>query len=298
MKAKGQDRPAARLSPGMPAVVALHALLDAQHLELDRLAGRLLMKRTAVETVHDFRTVLRRCLGLYRIFRHHLAVSDQQMEARLKSLARAMAPLRDWDVWIELLHDETLHSILLSHPSGALFLQDQRRERRRLAAEAMARVRRILTPAFRQRLRTPWRPPVRSRRAQTPIARLGTRQLARMADKLRRQPEDIVRVDIERMHDVRKALRKIRHLAELLETALPPAGQKLGRAARKGERPLGQVRDIDLALARLRARGDALARRLTLKLHRRRAERLSRGQRAWTKFLRKGWSKRLADASP
>lgn len=298
MKAKAKARrppagpPAATLTPDTPALVALHGLLHTQHRALDRLAVRL-VTRTDADTVHDFRTALRRCLGLYKIFRQHLDVSDRLMEAQLKSLARALAPLRDWDVWMELMADPDFRAIVYRNPAGLAFLRDQRRERQRLARVSVERVRRVLTGEFRRRLRRTWRPSVPQRRARTPIVRLGTRQLAAMAGKLHKHPADIVRADLDRMHEVRKALRRIRHMVELLEPALPPAARKLGRAARKGERPLGQVRDIDLALARLETRADALARRLILVLRHRRSRLLARGQRAWKRFRRRAWARRL-----
>lgn len=235
------QRPVAAGGPavvaGLPGYLALHAgrALEA----VTRTDGDL-----SVELVHDARTSLRRLRATLRTL-PDLVEDEEAVEASLQHLALRLGTVRDADV-LEELFAEALDRLAADGAASAGFGMA-----RALLRTTLARLRRRAVDACLREAEEPtWTEGVAVLRGfveeppEAPVveaeAVLGAAE-RRTVERLRAADGEVAA-----LHAARKAAKRWRYAAELLED-VPTAATHLERAQHLQEL-LGQVQDLEIAL--------------------------------------------------
>jgi CHAD domain-containing protein len=256
----------------------------------------------SVKALHDIRVALRRMRSLAVTFAKLDKGFLDQLDQRTSKVCDRMGDARDLDVWIELFR-----SMLKEGGLDAFSLRDRRaalgmlrRERTRLAADALScgmfrRVKKML----REYLRT--RRPARRKEVPPPEAFVARRMLAvrgLIEDRHRR----VGHFSKGPAHDLRRAGRRMRYLAEFFAPRLGPACIRAGKWITKAQAALGKVHDCDSALELSKDLPSGSARAAVRKeLGKRRAAQLRKFKTAWRHYadrrLQKAWRARLEAAA-
>ncbi|HEY2397468.1 MAG TPA: CHAD domain-containing protein [Solirubrobacteraceae bacterium] len=274
-----RERQFALLPADRPAEGLRRIALGQLDLTLELLDGEIERERAAT-AVHDTRKALKRLRALMRLLEKELPPRSFAVEnACLRDMARRLAAARDAEVMLG-----TLEQLLSRHPrklgrrrSLARLRQQLAAERDRAAADAMlgdAAARRAVIEELRaSRARVlQWRLPER------PGMELASEGLGRIYRQGRKRHRRAARGRGERtraMHEWRKRVKDLRHVAEMLDRRDPVGcgdrgrrggtgrGRKLREAARirrlaKRADALGEVlgEDHDLAVFAERIRSD------------------------------------------
>jgi CHAD domain-containing protein len=256
----------------------------------------------SVEALHDIRVALRRMRSLAATFFDLNKKFLDRLDRRASKVCDRMGGARDLDVWIELFR-----SMLKAGGLEDVALRDRRavlavfrRERTRLAADALAcgtfrRVKAMLGKHLRQ--------PVPARRKPTlpPAAFVARRMLAvrRLIEERHRRVGNFSR---DPAHDLRRAGRRLRYLAEFFAPRLGPACVRAGHWITKAQAALGKVHDCDSALELSQDLPSGAARAaVRTALKRRRTAQLRKFKTAWRHYadrrLQKAWLARLEAAA-
>jgi CHAD domain-containing protein len=229
-----------------PYLAARLRTLDAR---LERAAERVLLA-TDAEAVHDLRVALRRSRTLLEAGRAVFGrFHTDEVRRALADLQQATGALRDEEVLIGIL--ESLH---LEGATIEAWLAARRRRQKRLGwmvrrairGGALARARTLLSALLAFRVK-----PSRERR----VAKLARRSVGRAVRNMERCRASSD--DVEGLHRLRIAYKRLRYTAEAFAEVLPrELGTGLARTASIFQARLGQVHDLDVALASVaRARG-------------------------------------------
>ena len=218
------------------------------------------------EAVHDLRVALRRTrtvleLGRSVLGRYHA----DEVRRELRDVQRATGDLRDEEVL-----DELVASLGVAHPDVDRWLDAHRRRERHLRrvlvralrAGELDRGRRLLQSMLAFRVK-----PERDRRLPK-FALRAVERARRDVDGHRGAPLD----DALALHELRIACKRLRYTIETFSDALGPAENELCARATELQKRLGDLHDVDVAVAAVRrSRGlgqeasfallDALARR-------------------------------------
>lgn len=202
------------------------------------------------EAIHDLRVAIRRLRTMLKLARpiYGRFLADAARRA-LTQVQKATGDLRDEEVL-----DETLGDLPITEPTFVLWRARRRARERRLRRAVVARIKKGELAAARAMLRGLLAFPVKPSR---------DRDLARFArkcvERARRGVEalrDVEPTNVEGMHDLRIAYKELRYAAELLAEALPIDLRFMAEPAAKFQKRLGEVHDVDMAIATLgRARG-------------------------------------------
>jgi CHAD domain-containing protein len=102
---------------------------------------------------------------------------------------------------------------------------------------------------------------VKKPKALHPLARASVERARARVEKLR----DVMTSNAEGLHQLRIAYKELRYASELLAEALPADLAAMAEAAARFQKRLGEIHDVDVAIATLeRARFDAGARATVL----------------------------------
>ena len=258
--------------------------------------------RGSVEALHDLRVALRRIRSLAITFAELDEEFLDRLDRRTSKVCDRMGNARDLDVWIELFRGMVkaggLDGVALQERRAVLAVL--RRERTRLAAEALScgtfrRVKKMLRGYLRHRR------PARRRKLPPPEAFVARRMLAvrvlvaeryRQAGNFSRDPA----------HDLRRAARRLRYLAEFFAPRLGRVCVSAGKWITKAQAALGKVHDCDSALELSKDLPSGAARAAVRRaLKQRRAVQIRKFKTAWRHYadrrLQKAWLARLEAAA-
>jgi CHAD domain-containing protein len=240
------------------------------------------------EALHDLRIAIRRMRTVLKAFRIPLAGTEAaRIELELQQLNRILGLARDLDVWIGFFSRESVSSQFTKHRLWRAFVAHQ------------LEVRRLQQVTVRRQLHGP-----RFNALRTRIARLLRLEIARTAalgpevalagpaaQAVRKGLKRAMKLGAlrrarspEKLHRLRIALRRVRYLAGFFGPALGRPVRKLGKRAQALERVLGEMRDADLALARIIQEGPTPPRLLVRQLDRLRRADSATMESAWARL--------------
>jgi len=226
---------------------------------------------TDSRALHDLRIAIRRIRSVLRAYRRALRkTSAKRIDADLKDLNRCLGPVRDLDVWIEFCGKQALAGQFLSHRLWPKFIAFQIQLRTMHRATVRRHLRGAGFAAQRVRIERFLEAelPSGGRAASAPLGPVARRALLkslRRALKLGGLRHSSVP---EELHQLRIELRRLRYFCGFLGDMLGPRMHKLSRRAHRVERVLGEMRDADLALARVTTEGPRPPRLLVAELRR------------------------------
>ena len=296
---------AARPTPRSPARqetagAALRRLLAAQRTvvtgrERQALAG-------SVEALHDIRVALRRIRSLAATFAKLDEDFLEALDRRISKVCDRMGEARDMDVWIELFRGLLKAGGLEALPPAdrRAVLAMLRRERTHLAHDALTcglfrRVKRMLAEAVRRR-------PAGRHKAAVPAVQYAARRMLAVRELIAARHQRVGNYSKGPAHDLRRAGRRMRYLAEFFAADLGPAAVRAGHWITKAQAALGKVHDCDSALELSQDLPSGTARAaVRRRLRQRRAAQLKKFKTAWrhyaNKRLQKAWRARLKAAA-
>ncbi|MFF2556873.1 CHAD domain-containing protein [Nocardia sp. NPDC058058] len=273
------------------------ALVDALTADVDRLrAAEPEVRRDLPDSVHKMRVATRRLRSLLRSYRGAFTrKSGSELSTELRWLAGLLGVARDAEVRGERfaallgenggLFDETVEDSPKPKPGrGKKAVPDEKpassekstprvdfgaqlvaEERARYAAAHAEAVAAFDTPRYHTLLDSLAAmltdPPLRSAKADAPAPEVFTEVLRHDFRDLRRlvrtEPEGSEADRIERLHDIRKAAKRLRYSAEAATAVLGDPATQLGRRAKQLQTVLGDHRDAIEALETLHAHSAA-----------------------------------------
>jgi CHAD domain-containing protein len=286
-----------RLAAGGPAVPLLPASISLYegvrrlvffHYRTMLLNVEGALEAATDEALHDLRIAVRRIRSVLRAFRRPLAgTSARQIDYDLQQLNRALGIARDLDVWIHFFSAESVSEQFTAHRLWPKFLGHQLELRRLQQATVRRQLHGIRFSALQFRLGRFLRvqlPAVAAASPPTPLPRAAGRAMARSLRRALRLGDLRQSRSAEKLHRLRIALRRLRYLGGFFEAALGRPIRKISRRAHDVERLLGDMRDADLALARILSEGPPPPRLLVRRLQRLRSARAAAVDAAWARF--------------
>ena len=259
-------------------------------------------RRGSVAALHDVRVALRRMRSLTTTFAKLEPKFLADLDARLSKTCDRMGDARDLDVWIELFRE-----LVAADGTEGVPARDRRqvlallrRQRTRLAAEALeCSLFRRVKKMIRERLRR--RRPDRRKKLPPPEAFAARRMLAVRALIAERHAR-VGNFSKGPAHDLRRAGRRLRYLAEFFAEDLGRASVRAGHWITKAQAALGKVHDCDSALELSQELPSGAARaEVRRALRKRRAAQLRKFKAAWRRYaaprLQKTWQARLEAAA-
>lgn len=257
--------------------------------------------RGSVAALHDLRVALRRMRSLAATFRKLDPHFLDRLDQRTSKVCDRMGDARDLDVWIELFRDMVraggAEGIPLRERRAVLALL--RRQRTRLAEEALEcgafrRVKQMLGERLRRGF------PARD--GMPPPAAFAARRMLRVRGLIEERHGRVGNFSKGPAHDLRRAGRRMRYLAEFFAPLLGRESVRAGKWITKAQAALGKVHDCDSALDLSRELPSGAARAAVRRhLRRRRAAHLRKFKAAWRQYadrrLQKAWRARLAAAA-
>ena len=256
----------------------------------------------SVEALHDIRVALRRMRSLTTTFRALDEAFLGRLDKRISKVCDRMGDARDLDVWIELFRE-----LVAADGTEGVPARDRRqvlallrRQRTRLAAEALeCSLFRRVKKMIRERLCR--RRPERRKKLPPPEAFAARRMLAVRALIAERHAR-VGNFSKGPAHDLRRAGRRLRYLAEFFAEDLGRASVRAGHWITKAQAALGKVHDCDSALELSQELPSGAARaEVRRALRKRRAAQLRKFKAAWRRYadrrLQKAWQARLEAAA-
>jgi CHAD domain-containing protein len=240
------------------------------------------------EALHDMRIAIRRMRTVLKAFRGALAgTAAERIGGDLQQLNRTLGIARDLDVWIGFFSRESVSSQFTGHRLWAGFVSHQLELRRLQQTTVRRQLHGARFNALRARITRFLRLELPRLAAASPEvaipgpARQAVRKSLRRAMELghlrrSRSPE--------KLHRLRIALRRVRYLGGFFGPALGRPVRKLARRSHALERVLGEMRDADLALARIRQEGPTPPRLLMRQLDRLRQADSATVENAWARL--------------
>ena len=237
------------------------------------------------EALHDLRIAIRRMRVVLRAFQEALvSTSGERIERDLQQMNRILGIARDLDVWIGFFSTESVSRQFTGHRLWKGFVAHQLELRRLQQATVRRQLHGARFNALRIRISRFLR--IEIHRAASAVPETPVTGLARqvLRKSLRRAMElgHLRRSrSPEKLHRLRIALRRVRYLAGFFGPALGRPVRKLARRAHSLERVLGEMRDADLALARIVQEGPTPPRLLVRQLERLRQADSATLESAW-----------------
>ncbi len=232
------------LPPQVPQVSAyLARLLGELAQELEASAARVISGEKDDEAVHDVRVAMRRIRTLLRLARPiYGRFHADAVRRAFTEVMRASGELRDEEVL-----DETLDDLPVVDTSFEIWRRSRAARERRLRKAMVERVKSgELTRAHAMLVALVVLPVYPER--DVPLAKFAKKVLARTQSGVDERREASVD-DSEALHDLRIAYKELRYTAELFAPALPADLAATAAPAAKFQKRLGEVHDLDVALA-------------------------------------------------
>ena len=240
------------------------------------------------EPVHRIRVAVRRMRSLLRAFRKQLPVEPrEEIEAVLDNLIEELGPVRDLDVWLDLLQSPAVRSITARSRLWPAYLQHhiQRRQlvhatvRRSLRGPHFAaqrlKINRLLRTALPQLIKV---------EPSGSLTDLAAAQLRKAWRRVLQKSQLRHSTSAKKLHRLRIVLRKARYLGEFFSPILGVHAAELTRRLRQTERVLGRIHDLDMAMGHLAHEGPTPPRALALYLERERTQSLEKLEKAWRRL--------------
>ena len=194
------------------------------------------------EVVHDTRVGIRRLRSTLRLFDHVVAGPPEGLDEDLKWMANLLSPIRDADI--------------LSHRVGEAVDDQARKEVERELA--------TIRDAAKKEWQAAWDDP-RYRGVMATLVRwyasvpVGDNVRVRPKKTLHKAKKKVRRrlaqaTDAHGLHQARKAAKRLRYAADLLEPAMPKAG-KVADEAKELQTTLGEHQDLAVAATFVRELG-------------------------------------------
>ncbi|MCF7848323.1 MAG: CHAD domain-containing protein [Kiritimatiellales bacterium] len=249
LEIRGTGKPA-----DSPVMASVRKTLYAQYdIMRDNVPGMRLGE--APECLHDYRVAMRRFRAALKMFRACLReTSATELDARLGTLSDALGPVRDEQVWLQLIESGEVEALLRTAPGGAEYIGEERRR----VGEVEKRVPGIIdSPAcletmdmMNRLLRVEL--PVRLRKeSPKTVKREAACRLGRLLERLYRIDEATMQESEEQLHEIRKLCRRGRYYAEFATVVPGKDIPQLRRHLKAIATSLGQVRDVALHLQRI-----------------------------------------------
>jgi CHAD domain-containing protein len=240
------------------------------------------------EPVHRIRVAVRRMRSLLRAFRKHLpAAPRKDIEAVLDDLSEELGPVRDLDVWLDLLQSSAVRRVTARSRLWPAYLQHhiQRRQlvratvRRSLRGPHFAAQRLKINRLFRTEL-----PQLIKAEPSGSLPKLAATQLRKAFRRALQESQLRHSTSAKKLHRLRIGLRKARYLAEFFSPVLGVNTAKLTKRLRQTEQVLGRIHDVDMATEHLAHEGPTPPRAVALYLEQERAECLKKLDRTWRRL--------------
>jgi CHAD domain-containing protein len=208
------------------------------------------MQASDAEAVHDMRVAIRRLRTLLRLARPvYGRFHADSVRLAFAQVQSATGELRDEEVL-----GEAFAALDLKDDGFAQWRERRHVRERRLRRAVLARLRAGELRRARAMLRALLVLPVKPshNEALGKFARRAVERARKQAEGMRDAPTS----DVERLHELRIAYKKLRYAAELLTEALPIDLSAMAAPAARFQKRLGDIHDLDMALAAVaRARG-------------------------------------------
>ena len=275
------------VGPELPPGEAARRLLFLYFRVLQaNVGGAVAAKET--EPLHIVRVAIRRLRAVLRVFRKPLArTSANRIDRELQQLNLALGEARDLDVWIDFLTSDALKRRLGHHPRWAKFVGHQRELRQLQQATVRRHLRGASFAALQVRIGRLLRieiPRALPAMPRIPLDTFGRRMLVKNLRRALKLAE-LRRADSPgKLHQLRIALRRVRHVGSYFSDVLGPPGAVVVRRVHAVERTLGRMRDLDLAFARIQREGPSPPRLLVKMLERRRESAVRELARTWRRL--------------
>ncbi len=202
------------------------------------------------EAVHDMRVAIRRIRTLLRLARPvYGRFHADAVRLAFARLQQATGDLRDEEALYE-----TLGALGVDDPAFAAWRERRRSRDRHLRNQVIGTIRSGELHRPRRMLHALLALPVDpdNNMHLTRLARRCVARAVKDVESRREVPAD----DVQRMHDLRIAYKKLRYAAEFFAAALPPELAALADVAARFQKRLGEIHDVDVALVSIgRARG-------------------------------------------
>jgi CHAD domain-containing protein len=246
------------------------------------------LKGVGDEPLHDLRIAVRRMRTVWRALGKplHLPAGDR-IAGDLQQLNRVLGSARDLDVWIGFFSRESVSRQFTRHRLWKRFVAHQVELRRLQQVTVRRQLHGSSFNALDQRIGRFLRVELPAAAASAPPVTLDKPARRALLKNLRRALElGHLRKSrsAEKLHRLRRSLRRVRYLGGFLGEALGRPVRKLGRRTHALERLLGEMRDADLALSRIRQEGPTPPRLLVRQLERIRQANAARLESAWRRF--------------
>jgi CHAD domain-containing protein len=224
-------------------VVAKLRSLDTRFAEV---APRILSQAGDEDAVHDLRVALRRTRTLLEAARGVLGrFQADEVRRALRDLQQATGALRDEEVLLQLVG-----SLGVTHPDVPAWRESRLRRERRLRGRLSRAVRSgevdrgraLLAALLAFRIK-----PSRDRRL-VKFARRAVEDARREVERRRAVRAD----DVEGLHRLRIAYKRLRYTVEAFADVLPSDLSPLGQPAARFQSRLGELHDVDMAVACVR----------------------------------------------
>jgi CHAD domain-containing protein len=242
-----------------------------------------------IEALHDLRIAVRRMRAVLRAFPKALAATSAvRVNLDLQRLNRILGLARDLDVWIGFCSKESVAEQFTGHRLWAGFVAHQLELRRLQQATVRRHLQGSGFSGLRLRIGRLLRIELPATARSEPPAPLGRPARRALAKNLRRV-QKLAHLRHSRypdkIHRLRIALRRVRYLSGFFYDALGRPIRKLYKRAHAVESVIGQIRDADLALARILSEGPTPPRLLVRQLERLRQADTAELDGAWRRFV-------------
>jgi len=256
----------------------------------------------SVQALHDLRVALRRMRSLALTFWKLAPDFLEALDERAAKVCDRMGNARDLDVWIELFRGmaKADGGREISVRDGRAVLAELKRARTRAAADALScgtfrRTKAMLREFLRRR------PPVRGKKAP-PREKFAARRMLAVRWLIEERYRRVGNFSKEAAHDLRRAGRRMRYLAEFFAPWMGRDCVRAGKWITKAQAALGKVHDCDSALEFTKELPTGAARAAVRRaLRKRRAAQLRKFKTAWRHYaarrLQKTWRARLEAAA-
>jgi CHAD domain-containing protein len=198
------------------------------------------------DAIHDLRVAIRRLRTLLKISRKLFGRWHTDVVRRAYAdVMRATGELRD-----EQVLEETLAGAA-GDPAFGAWLQGRTARERRLHAAVVSRIERGELDRARLMLKALLVFPV-DPKADRELARFARRTVERARVRVEGK-RDVEASDVTGLHDLRIAYKELRYAIELLAEALPIDARAQLEPATVFQKRLGEIHDVDMAIATVRA---------------------------------------------
>ncbi|CAG4909024.1 CHAD domain-containing protein [Paraburkholderia saeva] len=239
MKRDDATDAATRIDAGQDAAAAFSSLAaPLVHEAIDCAAQ--LDERSAPESLHKLRVVLRRLRSLWWAYRPLFDKDiNRQQRALFKFLATAAGKTRDWDILLELLEEEVKAESASSSELKAARAQALTMS---LGTLANANVKEVLRETLSDATTA-----LNTAHARATIGKLAERRVAASEKSLRKRMKrasGAKKSDYASFHEVRKAGKTLRYLLEMFGPVLRSRHRRTLRRLTKIQKRFGTLNDV------------------------------------------------------